>query len=225
MDRKWLTFPDSHVEMGISLCPSAGLHDWSDELGNTEWGVNRVWDRWVCVSGPACEMTLFLVTAKPKSEPDSLCCLQSPQGQNPSRFGLKCLLSLFCHSFFWQSALPLHLLSSSPFFICHFLFSEKGIPILHAGKVLSSFSWMTFPQALTLQWPVTQRTCCLYGSSFKEELFQNSKCVFLRRWIPWNYPIWLVNLWSIQLQATSPLAWTQRPTSGSRVLTQTTAAS
>lgn len=164
MDRKWLTFPDSHVEMGFSLCPSAGLHDWSDELGNTEWGVNRVWDRWVCVCvrARACEMTLFLVTAKPKSEPDSLCCLQSPQGQNPSRFGLKCLLSLFRHSFFWQSALPLYLLSSARFFSCHILFPDNGIPILRADKGLSHLSWMTVPQALTLQWPVTQRTRCLY---------------------------------------------------------------
>lgn len=172
-------------------------------------------------------MRLFLVKAKPKSEPDSLCCLQSPQGQNPSRFGLKSLLSLFRHSFFWQSTLPLHLLSSAPFFSCNILFSDDGIPISHAGKGLSRLSWMSFPQALTMQWPVTLRTCCLYQTSFKED-FLNNKCGFLTfsdLGCSEIFPRDLLIFGSIQLQVTSPLAWTQRPTSGSRVLTQTTAAS
>lgn len=47
MDGKWVTSPDSHAEKGFTLCPSAGLHSWSDDSGNTEWELNCVSDRWV----------------------------------------------------------------------------------------------------------------------------------------------------------------------------------
>lgn len=47
MDGKWLTSPDSHVEKGFSLCPSAGLHSWSDDSGNAGWKLNCGNDRWV----------------------------------------------------------------------------------------------------------------------------------------------------------------------------------
>lgn len=154
MDGKWLAFPGSHVEMGFSLCPSAGLHDWSDELGNTEWGVNRVWDRW----GGG----VFFVTAKPKSDPDSLCSLQSPTGTESIKVWPKVTPVPISHSFFWQSALPLLLLSSSTFLSCHILFSGTGFSILYVSRGLSRPSWMTFLLALTWQWPITQRKSSVY---------------------------------------------------------------
>lgn len=128
MDSKWLAFPDSRVETWFSLCPSAGLCCWSDDSGNTEWGLNRVRDRWV--KSALCVyvwLAFSPVTAKPKSEPD-LCYHRSPQGQNPSGSCLKCHLSLSAHSFFWQSALPPRLPSS------HTIFSNIPCLFFHVSR-------------------------------------------------------------------------------------------
>lgn len=170
MDRKWLAFPDSHVETGFSLRPSAGLHGWSDDSGNTERGLNRVRDGWVkcvcvcaggCVYTCVCVIVSFPVAALPKPEHHSVCSYHSTQGWNPSGSGLKSHLSLSYHSFY-DSQPSLH---SSLHPRRYFLISMSFPPYI---KAMASFLtlypsfWGDFPKPLALKLSCFSTVVCLW---------------------------------------------------------------